>query len=277
MALRSGIVAGLLLVVAASAAHPLAHGLSARQSAVALLIVAPAAFLPGLVAHFLARLVAGYRANRRRIIGVAFVIGAVAIGIITTGLLPDRGVFTPPRRVPQPAPPHHTPSTSATSTHYVDLLTQVGIVLMVIALLAGAGVVLVLMLRKRKPALPLTSLAPEPLPEPESIVRRVYSLLGDTLDDLRQEPDPRKAVIAAYARMELGLGELGIDRRRSETPFEYLAEVLQAVSVSGSAARRLTDLFERAKFSPASVAPAMKVAAIDALSAIREEVVASVA
>lgn len=122
----------------------------------------------------------------------------------------------------------------------------------------------------------LTSVA-EPAPEPENIARRVYSLLGDTLEDLRREPDSRKAVIAAYARMELGLGTLGIDRHRAETPLEYLARVLQAVSVSGPAARRLTDLFERAKFSPAPVAASMKGAAIDALSAIREEVVASVA
>jgi len=278
LALRSGIVAGLFVVVAASAAQPLAHGLSARQSTIALLIVAAAALLPVLLPRFLKRLVACYRANRRGILGLAFVIGVLTAGILIAELLSGDPVFPPLSLVPhsRPEPPSPASSRSSTAYDYVGLLKEIGIVLLVLALLAGAVVVLALMLRKPKPALTSPAPEPEPEPEPESIARRVYSLLGDTLDDLRQEPDPRKAVIAAYARMELGLGALGIDRRRSETPFEYLAQVLQTVSVSGPAARRLTDLFERAKFSPASVALEMKVAAIDALSAIREEVVASV-
>jgi hypothetical protein len=97
-------------------------------------------------------------------------------------------------------------------------------------------------------------------------------LLDDTLEDLRNEPDPRRAVIAAYARMERGLAVLGTERMLSETPFEYLERVLERLSVSEAAARRLTDLFQRAKFSPAPVGAEMKEAAVAALEAIREEV-----
>jgi hypothetical protein len=267
LALRSGIIGGLFLVLAASAAHPLAHGLSVRQSVVVLLIVVPAAFVPGLAAHD--------RSNRLRLIGFALALGALLFLFWILGPPGGKLPVFPKSRNPT-LKGGGTRGAAGHSFDLLGLLMEIGIVLLVLALLAGAGVVLALVLRKRKPALPLTSIAPEPAPKPESIARRVYSLLGDTLEDLRREPDSRKAVIAAYARMELGLGALGIDQRRSETPFEYLARVLQAVSVSGPAARRLTDLFERAKFSPAAVAPDMKGAAIDALSAIREEVVASV-
>jgi hypothetical protein len=126
--------------------------------------------------------------------------------------------------------------------------------------------------RRQPPAAPVAAprrLAPKP--EPEEMVRRFYSLIDDTLDDLRAEPDPRRAVIAAYARMEGGLGALGIERELSETPFEYLARVLERLSVSDAAARQLTELFERAKFGAGPVDVTMKEQAVTALETIREE------
>src|SRR5262245_49856491 len=47
-------------------------------------------------------------------------------------------------------------------------------------------------------------------------------VLAATLDDLRAEADPRRAVIAAYARMERSLAAVGLRRGRSEAPEEYL-------------------------------------------------------
>ena len=81
----------------------------------------------------------------------------------------------------------------------------------------------------------------------------------------------QKGSRGSYARMERGLGMLGTERIPSETPFEYLARVLERLSVSEEAAQRLTDLFERAKFSPAPVDEAMKAEAVAALEAIKEE------
>ena len=109
-------------------------------------------------------------------------------------------------------------------------------------------------------------------PEPELTREQLYSLLDDTLDDLRAEPDARTAVVAAYARMERGLGGLGLRRRPSEAPLEYLSRALARLSVSGEAAHRLTTLFERCAFSPAPVDEAMKAEAIEALEAIKDEV-----
>jgi multisubunit Na+/H+ antiporter MnhB subunit len=95
--------------------------------------------------------------------------------------------------------------------------------------------------------------------------------LDDTLDDLRAEPDPRRAIIAAYARMERALGLYGLPRRESEAPLEYMTRVLTELKASEWAIRRLTDLFALAKFSDHPVSEPMKDRAIGALEAIRDD------
>jgi hypothetical protein len=96
--------------------------------------------------------------------------------------------------------------------------------------------------------------------------------LDESLDDLRAEPDARKAVIAAYARMERALGASGLPRRAAEAPLEYLARVLrELLRASAESVSRLTALFERAKFSAHEIGPDLKEEAIDALVAVRDE------
>ena len=95
--------------------------------------------------------------------------------------------------------------------------------------------------------------------------------LDESLDDLRSEPDVRRAIIAAYARMERALAAAGIPRRPSDAPFEYLSRALQSLDASGPAVTRLTDLFERAKFSHHEPDESMREDAIDALVAVRDE------
>jgi hypothetical protein len=96
-----------------------------------------------------------------------------------------------------------------------------------------------------------------------------------SLDDLRAEPDPRRAVIAAYARLEQVLASHGVPRLASEAPLEYLARMLAELEVGEESARRLTDLFERAKFSQHAVGPEMKAEAIAALERVRDELLAA--
>jgi hypothetical protein len=95
--------------------------------------------------------------------------------------------------------------------------------------------------------------------------------LDESLDDLRTEPDLRRAIIAAYARMERALAFGGIPRRASEAPLEYLERALRELDTSAAGVRRLTDLFEWAKFSQHEPEPAMRDEAIDALVAVRDE------
>ena len=99
--------------------------------------------------------------------------------------------------------------------------------------------------------------------------------VDESLDDLRAEPDPRRAVIAAYARLERVLAAHGLPRRPAEAPLEYLGRMLAEVSVSDRAARALTDLFERAKFSQHAVGAEMKEQAIAALETVRDDLLAA--
>jgi hypothetical protein len=101
--------------------------------------------------------------------------------------------------------------------------------------------------------------------------KALETMLDETLDDLRREPDPRRAVIAAYARMEHSLGAYGLPRRPWEAPLEYLARVIEELIGSATAAKRLTRLFERAKFSEHSIDAPMKEDAISAVAAVRDE------
>lgn len=100
--------------------------------------------------------------------------------------------------------------------------------------------------------------------------------LDESLDDLRSEPDVRRAIIAAYARMERSLATAGIPRRPSEAPFEYVSRALQSLDASGPAVTRLTDLFEHAKFSHHEPEESMRQDAIAALVAVRDELRAPV-
>ncbi len=104
-----------------------------------------------------------------------------------------------------------------------------------------------------------------------TFAEELADVLAETLDDLRAEADPRRAVIGAYARLERALAASGVARRPAEAPLEYLARVLGELQVTPSAARRLTLLFERAKFSQHEIGPQMKDDAIAALETIQAE------
>jgi hypothetical protein len=107
--------------------------------------------------------------------------------------------------------------------------------------------------------------------EPDEMRVTVAEVLEETLDDLVREPDPRKAVIGAYAKMERTLAARGFPRHEAEAPGEYLARILDVAGASGHSARRITRLFERARFSEHEIDQAMKDDAIDSLSGLRAE------
>jgi len=113
------------------------------------------------------------------------------------------------------------------------------------------------------------------LPRDWNVAEALSDVLDETLDDLRAESDPRRAVIAAYARMERALAAHGVPRRRFEAPHEYLGRVLAEVTGGGLAARRLTALFERARFSPHEIDTSMKDEAIEAIESLQADLAAA--
>lgn len=111
-------------------------------------------------------------------------------------------------------------------------------------------------------------------PGPQTPEEALADVLAETLDDLRSERDPRRAVIAAYARMERALAASGLPRAAAEAPEEYLERVLAEVAVSPRSAGRLTSLFAWARFSGHDVRPEMKEEAIETLEHVQRDLAA---
>jgi hypothetical protein len=105
----------------------------------------------------------------------------------------------------------------------------------------------------------------------EELAEQLALALEDALDDLRAEADPRRAIVAAYARMERVLAASGIARRSAETADEYLSRILRELAPGSDGVARLTDLFTQAKFSHHDIDATMKEEAIKALEQVRDE------
>ena len=94
-----------------------------------------------------------------------------------------------------------------------------------------------------------------------------------SLADLEAEPDPRRAIIAAYARLLDGLAACGLGRREAEAPEEHLRRALLALRVRADPMRVLVDLFGEARFSEHDLTADHKAAALDAFRAARDDLV----
>jgi uncharacterized protein DUF4129 len=107
--------------------------------------------------------------------------------------------------------------------------------------------------------------------EVEGTADELEAVLTETIGELELDPDPRRAVIQAYVRMEAVLGAHGHARLPHEAPLEYLARVLRELDVRAEAAHALTELFERARFSHHEIDAAMRAEAIASLQAVRDD------
>ncbi len=96
-------------------------------------------------------------------------------------------------------------------------------------------------------------------------------VLSETLDDLRAEPDPRRAVVASYARMERALAAFGVPRAPAESQDEFTRRVATAADLDDAAVLRLTALFSWARYSGQDVPATMKGEAIETLADLRDD------
>ena len=116
--------------------------------------------------------------------------------------------------------------------------------------------------RRRRPSAPGSE---------AGVAEDLAAVLDEAVDDLLAERDARRAVIAAYARLERTLAAHGVARRPHEAPLEYLARVLGELDVARASLLALTELFERAKFSRHVIDGGMKSEAIAAFVSVRDE------
>jgi len=108
-------------------------------------------------------------------------------------------------------------------------------------------------------------------PPSETPEAELLDSVDASIEDLETIEDPREAVLACYARMQVALSHAGIKRRVSDTPLELLARLLDSHSVPEVSARTLTDLFQAARFGKQRVDEAMRRRALAAFNEIRSE------
>jgi hypothetical protein len=104
---------------------------------------------------------------------------------------------------------------------------------------------------------------PEEPPEP------LAAAVEESLDDLRAESDPRRAIIRCYARFERVASDVGVARHPWLTPMEFMREALGRLPVPRAAVPVLTGLFERARFSHHPLGAPERDRALAALDEIR--------
>ena len=154
------------------------------------------------------------------------------------------------------------PAGSAATHHATGSSWQVLVLFLAVALVAGV----VTVLRRRRPAAPvLEEAAPDPAQEP------LAEALAAGAQALREDPDPRTAIIGCYAAMERSLADAGSPATAADTPAEVLARATTGGLVRSSWGGTLTGLFRRARYSSHPMTEADRATAMNALTQVRAD------
>jgi hypothetical protein len=120
------------------------------------------------------------------------------------------------------------------------------------------------MYRRRRSAAPVFA-GPEPVSAPGPLAEA----LAAGAQALREDPDPRTAIIGCYVAMERSLAEAGSPAKAADTPAEVLARATAGGLVRSSCASTLTGLFRRARYSSHPMTEDDRAAAMEALAEVR--------
>ena len=205
------------------------------------------------------QLIALRRRNRRRAIVGGLILLAIVVWSVRTGHNPLSGLHirnpfaNGGGQAPKAAQQGHARHSDGFAT--IDWVVA-GLTWLLIV--GGAAVAIRRLLRRPEPA-PAVPLDHDDEP-------------ADTrLERLRAEPDPRRAVIGAYALMDRLMAERSLGRQRSEAPLEYLGRMTAAGYARITALGRLTRLYARARFSTHPVDAGMQAEAVNAVETIATE------
>src|SRR5580658_10297535 len=107
--------------------------------------------------------------------------------------------------------------------------------------------------------------------EPVPRLARLLDSLAAGQAALTSSTDPRAAIIACYAAMELGFAAAGSAPADADTPAEVLARAADAGIIRSSSPAVLTGLFRRARYSAEPMTGADSGAAASALAQMRAD------
>jgi hypothetical protein len=94
--------------------------------------------------------------------------------------------------------------------------------------------------------------------------------VDESLEDLREEADARRAIIRCYGRFEDALARSRVPRAPWQTPLEFMRDALARLPLPAAAVERLTRLFERARFGNEPLGRADRDTALGSLVEIRQ-------
>jgi Domain of unknown function (DUF4129) len=94
-------------------------------------------------------------------------------------------------------------------------------------------------------------------------------VVEESIDDLRANPDARRAIIGCYRKFERVAADSRLARRPWWTPMEFMREALRGLPAPPTAVRTLTGLFELARFSHHALGSRERDLAIEALLSIK--------
>ncbi len=106
-------------------------------------------------------------------------------------------------------------------------------------------------------------------PLPDDDAEALKEAVEESLDDLRDEPDARVAIVKCYRRFEQALAASHVGRAPWQTPVEFMRTALRRLRLPRDSVERLTHLFEIARFSNRPVGLSDRDAAWEALETIK--------
>lgn len=115
-----------------------------------------------------------------------------------------------------------------------------------------------------------------PVADPEQVRRRVreqvQAAVDEGLSDLDvSDADPRRAVIACWARLEAAAAAAGTQRRPGDTSTDLVERLLVDHDVTASVLAEFAAVYRQARFAPSAVDPRMREQARAALRQVRDE------
>ncbi|MDY7106486.1 MAG: DUF4129 domain-containing protein [Actinomycetota bacterium] len=113
--------------------------------------------------------------------------------------------------------------------------------------------------------------AGEPAVE-ETATSGVAAALAEGVADLRDDPDPRRAILRTWERLEQVFDRHELGRRPQETTAELARRALGRLHASAESSSRLAGLVERAMYSAEPLDRNDQLAAIDAFEAVRADI-----
>ncbi len=211
------------------------------------------------------------------LLGAAIIAAASSEITVTRGPAPVQSAETGggqegERPSPAPIPPGGLPEEPISLPSWLGLVVAVLCSTVVAVLL---GTLLWIALRDR---LTVRRQAPD-VADPEVVRRRmrdqVRAAVDEGLTDLDVEDgDPRRAVIACWARLEAAAAAAGTPREPGDTSTELVARLLSEHAITAPVLDGFAAVYRRARFATGPIDAAMREQARSALRQVRDELMA---